>query len=223
MITPVWSGQVENMKTGVPRENVWGVWRISRAGLRALMEIEIVNTTGKRDGYLVIDGQKLTGIKPHKVDATITFGFGDSLQDDDLAFYQGKEGITGFISDSPDKIEEMKNTVIPVQVCFDKLVKDTTEWCQVIFNDLGTHFLTQNQLDAVVIFAYNHGAFPGEVKDAILDGVGREELFGIFMRCHGTTYDLSSRAEQEMNIYFDRNYFIEQGLRDVIVEPLDSY
>lgn len=44
------------------------------------MEIEVLNEYSRGNGYLVIEGGKLIGIKPHLV------GFGDWLEKDDLTF-----------------------------------------------------------------------------------------------------------------------------------------
>ena len=223
LITPVWSGQVEDMEVGVPKENVWGVWRISRAGLRALMEIEIVNTTGKKEGYLVMEGNKIIKIKPQDAkDGTITVGFGDSLQEGDLEFYH-ENGITDLTSDNIKDFEEIKNVEIPVEICFEKLLEDTDSDCHSLLKQFGNHFLTQNQLDALIIARYNCGQLGDKVKVAVFDGAEREELTKYFFEAHKENKKLLSRIEQEMNIYFDGNYKIEQGLHDVIVEPLNNY
>ncbi|MBQ6887087.1 MAG: hypothetical protein IJN54_06205 [Lachnospiraceae bacterium] len=195
---------------------------ISMKALRALMELEVLNLYSEK--YLVIENGKLIGIKPHLAgDGYITVAFGDCLQGDDLKFYLNS--ISGYLSDDINEYERMKDTVIPVEICFDKLIQDIEPLYQdalVQFQNEGIA-LSQNQLDAIVIAKYQCYKLGTKAYNAIKDGEARDVLYDAFLKAHGENGNFESRTTAEMNIYFDSNYEVEGGMVDITVEPLEAY
>ena len=202
---------------------------ISKKALRALMELEILNTYSLDEGYLVIDDGKLIGIKPHLAgDGRVTFGFGDCLQEGDIEFYKDAERnnrISGYLSDKVSEYNLMKDTVIPVDICFEKMIQDITPLYEKARSDFEKEELTlsQNQLDALSIIKYQCYTIGSEAYNAILNNDGREKLYEAVLDKHGRNGDFEFRTNVEMNIYYEGNYDVEGGLSDIIVEPLEEY
>ncbi|MGN0308948.1 MAG: hypothetical protein ACI4DN_12100, partial [Lachnospiraceae bacterium] len=231
IITPVTSGQEQSQ---ISRSVM------SKEGLLALMELEIFNNYSNSKGYLVIEEKKLIGIKPHLVgDRTVTVAFGDSLQRNDINFYleeSRKSKIIGYLSDEPSEYGMMKDTIIPVEICFEKLLIDANFYYQDIkkcFNENGIE-LSQQELDSLTIISYQcgktgksiykeMGEIIGKAENQDIDYV-RQELEKWAYKQHGSNGSFEARVEVEKNIFFDGDYTVEGGLGDsVIVEPLINY
>lgn len=203
---------------------------ISKNALRALMELEVLNDYSK--GYLVIENGILVGIKPHLVgDGGVTVGFGDRLDDDDLIFYSDPKRsgkINGKLSKNEGDFNNIKDTVIPVDICFEKLIHDT----HILYEDAVSDFrndgveLTQTQVDAIVIAKYQCYSLGKNPFNAIKAGAGRDDLYKHFYDAHDKgsgSFNFTFRTTVEMNIYFDGNYYVEGGLKDIVVEPYENY
>ena len=217
LIMPVTSGQK------IFEEPVSG---ISKKGLRALMALEVLNEFSSQ--YLVIKDNKLIGIKPHSAgDGYVTVGFGDCLMGNDLNFYldeSRRNRITGYLSDQAGDLGKMKDTVIPVDICFEKLLLDVEPLCQSVFNQFPQAgiILSQEQFDAIVIAKYQCYKLKEPGFKAIKNGEDRETLYNIFLKAHGENGDFHSRTNVEINIYFGVGYKVDGELIDVIVEPLEE-
>lgn len=214
---PVTSGQEKS-------NSVFGK-SISYDALRALMELEVLNEFSA--DYLVIEDGKLIGIKPHLAgDNRVTVGFGDCLIDNDIDYYLDAERnkyINGYLSDDINEYSKMKDTVIPVDICFEKLLLDIEPLYQDALNQFQNQIqLSQNQLDAIAIAKYQCYRLGNDAYDSIIQGKGRADLYDVFLKAHGTNGGFESRTTVEMNIYFDANYEVEGGLSNVIVEPLEQ-
>ncbi|MDE7445117.1 MAG: hypothetical protein K2N15_05345 [Lachnospiraceae bacterium] len=218
LITPVSSGQ-KTFEAPVSG--------ISKKGLRALMALEILDEVGKQ--YLVInDDNILIGIKPHLAgDSRVTVGFGDCLLEGDLEFYldeSRRNRIAGYLSDQVKDYDAMKDTVIPVDICFEKLLLDVEPLCQSVFKQFPKTgiILSQEQFDAIVIAKYQCFALGDKAFKAIKNGEDRKNLYKAFLDAHGENGDFHSRTNVEMNIYFGDGYEVEGELTDVIVEPMEE-
>lgn len=213
LVVPVKSGQIPG---------------ISKRALRALIALEVFDEYSKHKQYLVIEHGKLTGIKPHLAgDGYVTVAFGDCLMGNDLEFYLEefrKNGIEDELSDKVEDFNDIKDTVIPVDICFKKLLLDVEYYYQDAikdFQEAGIK-LSQNQLDAIVIAKYQCFSIGEKAFEAVKEGKDRETLFKLFLEAHGKNGNYKPRTNVEMNIYFDSDYTVEGELTDVIVEPLEN-
>ena len=202
------------------------VSEISPEGLRAIMALEVLNEFSNK--YLVIEDNKLVGIKPHLAgDGKVTVGFGDCLLGDDIDFYledSRKNRINGYLSDQASEYDKMKDTVIPVDICFERLCLDVEVFCKNAkkrLDEKGIR-LTQNQFDAIIVAEYQCYYVGEDALDAIAAGEGREELYDLFLDAHGTNGGFESRTNVEMNIFFDSDYTVPGEKVDVLVKPLEA-
>ncbi len=199
---------------------------ISCKALRALMELEVLGPYAINRGYLVIEDDVLIGIRPHLAgDNCVTFGFGDAIQsEEELEYYQSAMGNEVVLSMDVNDYEKIKDIVIPVEICFEKLIFDTNAMAEKVLSDFSEegYELSQNQLDAIVIAKYQMGTLENKLIDTIIGGAERDELYVAFIEKHGGQ-GYESRTAVEMNIFFDGNYYVEDGSHDVIVEPLVEY
>ena len=228
IITALGSGQKEE-------EEVEEVEKISKEALRTIMELEILNAYSNNLGYLVIEDGKLVGIKPHLVgDNGVTVGFGDYLKEEDMKFYLREDIINrigGEISKEVEDFDSIKDLVIPVDVCYEKLILDTNGFSEDAIADFKGKgmILTQRQLDAIVIAKYQCYTIGIDAVNEIVRGADREELFKLFMLKHENSsgkFDYTSRTTVEMNIFFgsdDSDYGVEGGLTNIEVEPWNNY
>lgn len=197
------------------------------------MELEILNEASRDKGYLVIEDGKLIGIRPHLAgDGYITVGFGDCLQKGDIEFYKDAgrvNRISGFLSDKASEYDLMKNTVIPVDICFEKLIHDITPLYEKAKRDFEADGITlsQNQLDAISIIKYQCYTLGDSAYNAVKNNADRQELYEEVLKKHGIKGNFEFRTNVEMNIYYgnnsDESYEVEGGLSGVIVEPLNEY
>lgn len=233
---PVTSGQEkcveDNVVTDISEETGGGKG-ISKKALRVLMELEILDNYSFEKGYLVIEDGKLIGIKPHLAgDGFVTVGFGDCLREGDLEFYMAPERvsrISGPLSDKVSEYDRIKDTVIPVDICFEKLIQDVSplyEKAKTDFEEKGL-ILSQNQLDALCIIKYQCYTIGDEAFNEILGDCDRVALYNDILEKHGKNGNFEYRTNIEMNIFFgdgsDESYETERGLSDIIVEPLEEY
>ncbi len=224
IITVEWSGQESYEPQEMPEPVEEEVYEpqasgISAEGLKALMELEILNKSSLDDGYLVIENGKLIGIKPHLAgDGLVTVGFGDCLMDNDLQYYTDNMGENaGFLSDDADEYKEMQDTVIPIDICYRKFIMDVEACIPKVVNDFEAKGvrLSQEQLDAVVIMKYQAGAIGEDAVNAIAEGATRDELYDIIIKKHGTNGKFEFRTGVEMNIFFGDGYEVAGGLDDL--------
>ncbi|MBD5530654.1 MAG: hypothetical protein HDQ98_00415 [Lachnospiraceae bacterium] len=224
LIQAVTSGQ--NVVEEVADEKVEG---ISCEALCALMELEVLDNYANEHGYLVIENGVLIGIKPHLAnDGLVTFGFGDALfSDEELAFYTERldEKSAELLSRNVSDYERMKNVVIPVEVCFDKLISDTNDAYKAIndyFEGKG-YKLSQDEMDALIIARYQIGSLNEHIRSAVENGAERDALYDVVYEAHGGR-GYESRTTVEMNIFFEGNPYVEGGLHEtVIVRPFLEY
>lgn len=213
LIRPLTSGQ--NAIAGISREGLW-----------ALMQLEVVGPYADELGYLEIEDGVLKGIRPHLVgDTYVTFGFGDAIQsDDELRYYQDAMNEMDYnveLSMNVGDYEKIKNIVIPTEICFKKTIMDV----EGMYAAITDHFhgmkykLNQNEIDALIIARYQLGTLGDRVCTAVENGADKDALYNILLTAHGGQA-FASRALVETNIFFDGNYDVADGYRDVIVEPL---
>lgn len=216
LISPITSGQkIEEKVEGISRE-----------ALRALMELEVLGPYAEKHGYLVTENGTLVGIRPHLAgDGYVTFGFGDAIQSgDELKYYQDAMNAMGYnveLSMSADDYEKIKNIVIPVEICFEKLINDTAKAYTAInnyFEGVG-YKLSQNEMDALIIARYQLGSLAPKIRDTVTGEGGREAFYDALLEAHGGS-GYESRTTVEINIFYEGNYYVENGSHDVIVEPL---
>jgi len=133
------------------------------------------------------------------------------------------------LSDKVSEYDNIKDTVIPVDICFEKLIQDVTplyEKARSNFEADGL-ILSQNQLDALCIIKYQCYTIGKEAYNAILAGSDRQTLYNAVLKKHGDNGDFEYRTNIEMNIFFgdgsDESYETNSGLSNVVVEPLEEY
>ena len=233
LIMPVTSGQENYITDDKLMNSISDGEKISKKALRAVMELEILNEASRDKGYLVIEDGKLIGIRPHLAgDGYITVGFGDCLQKGDIEFYKDAgrvNRISGFLSDKASEYDLMKNTVIPVDICFEKLIHDITPLYEKAKRDFEADGITlsQNQLDAISIIKYQCYTLGDSAYNAVKNNADRQELYEEVLKKHGIKGNFEFRTNVEMNIYYgnnsDESYEVEGGLSGVIVEPLNEY
>ena len=233
VIMPVTSGEGNYITDDKLMNSISDGEKISKKALRAVMELEILNEASRDKGYLVIEDGKLIGIRPHLAgDGYITVGFGDCLQKGDIEFYKDAgrvNRISGFLSDKASEYDLMKNTVIPVDICFEKLIHDITPLYEKAKRDFEADGITlsQNQLDAISIIKYQCYTLGDSAYNAVKNNADRQELYEEVLKKHGIKGNFEFRTNVEMNIYYgnnsDESYEVEGGLSGVIVEPLNEY
>ena len=195
--------------------------KVSQEGLMALMELEIFNEYSLNKGYLVIEDNKLVGIKPHDAgDGKITVGFGDCLDEEDVKFYQAKNIR---LSANKNDMDEIKDIVIPTEICFEKFLLDVEEFYKSLERQVedGTlRMLSQQEVDALVIIKYQCYSLGEKARDMVNNNEGRDKFSSAVKQKHGRNGNFDSRTNTEMNIYYDGNYDVEGGLGDeVIIDP----
>lgn len=201
-----------------------GALYMSKEGMMALMELEVLSEYSLNKGYLVVENGRLIGIKPHLVgDGGITVGFGDYLSKDDLAFYEEK----GYhLSTQESDFNQIKDVVIPVEVCFEKFLADVEYFHESLerqINRKELRNLTQQEMDAILIAKYQCNTLGKTLQEQINAQEGRDVLFDAFEERHGKNGDFKERTNVEMNIYFEGNYEVEGGGGDTIrVEPWEE-
>lgn len=199
-----------------------GAPSMSKEGMMALMELEVLSEYSLNKGYLVVKNGRLIGIKPHLVgDGGITVGFGDYLSEDDLAFYEDK----GYhLSTQESDFNQIKDVVIPVEVCFEKFLADVDSCYKSLkeqIDDGELRELSQQEMDALMIGKYQTGSLGADVQVKVNANVGKGELKDEYMENRGKYKD---RIDIELNIYFDGNYEVAGGLGNtIVVEEWEKY
>ena len=100
----------------------------------------------------------------------------------------------GKLSDNVEDFNDIKDTVIPVDICFKKLLLDVEYYYQDTikqFQEVGVK-LSQNQIDAIVIAKCQCYKLGGKAFDAIQKGEDRERLYNIFLNAHGNNGNYES-------------------------------
>ena len=188
---------------------------MSKEGMMALMELEVLNEYSLKKGYLVVENGRLIGIKPHLVgDGGITVGFGDYLSKNDLTFYEEK----GYhLSTQESDFNQIKDVVIPVEVCFEKFLADVDSCYKSLkkqIDDGELRELSQQEMDALMIGKYQTGSLGADVQTKVNANAGKDELKDEYMENRAKYKD---RIDTELDIYFDGNYEVAGGLGCTIV------
>ena len=188
---------------------------MSKEGMMALMELEVLSEYSLKKGYLVVENGRLIGIKPHLVgDGGITVGFGDYLSKDDLTFYEEK----GYhLSTQESDFNQIKDVVIPVEVCFEKFLADVDSYYKSLkkqIDDGELRELSQQEMDALMIGKYQTGSLGADVQTKVNANAGKDELKDEYMENRAKYKD---RIDTELDIYFDGNYEVAGGLGSTIV------
>lgn len=187
---------------------------MSKEGMMALMELEVLSEYSLNKGYLVVENGRLIGIKPHLVgDGGITVGFGDYLSKDDLTFYEEK----GYhLSTQESDFNQIKDVVIPVEVCFEKFLADVDSCYKSLkkqIDDGELRELSQQEMDALMIGKYQTGSLGADVQTKVNANAGKDELKDEYMENRAKYKD---RIDTELDIYFDGNYEVAGGLGSTI-------
>ena len=171
---------------------------MSKEGMMALMELEVLNEYSLKKGYLVVENGRLIGIKPHLVgDGGITVGFGDYLSKNDLTFYEEK----GYhLSTQESDFNQIKDS------CYKSLKKQ--------IDDGELRELSQQEMDALMIGKYQTGSLGADVQTKVNANAGKDELKDEYMENRAKYKD---RIDTELDIYFDGNYEVAGGLGSTIV------